>query len=321
THKTGSTTMASIFERFGYRRNLMFALPKLKHVFATNSFFSRKGVFARFHLHFDILDNHAVYYRPEMEKTVPNATYITILRDPVTQLESTFGYFEMAEGMGISKHPNPFEMFMQKPHFYYDTTKYTMKTRSRNGQLYDLGFINTKLFDNTSAILKKIDSLDKDFDLVLITEYFDESLILKKKQLCWSFDDIIYISNGIRSKSHRYTISDKLKSKIRQWNAGDVLLYNHFNRTLWQKIKDYGPTFQVDLEEFRRLEKEALNRCVDTKSLDRHDKREDKFILNPEHSGNYCQDFIRATAVDRNSLRRIAKTKKRTDRREKLVGR
>ncbi|XP_072025459.1 uncharacterized protein [Amphiura filiformis] len=193
THKTGSTTMASIFERFGYRRNLMFALPRSSHIFATNSFFSRKGVLplpqvlARSHPYFDILDNHAVYYRPEMEKTVPNATYITILRDPVTQLESAFGYFEMAKGMGISKHPNPFEMFMQKPHFYYDTTKYTMKTRSRNGQLYDLGFINTKLFNNTSAILKKIVSLDEEFHLVLITEYFDESLILMKKTTLLEF--------------------------------------------------------------------------------------------------------------------------------------
>ncbi|XP_072025683.1 uncharacterized protein [Amphiura filiformis] len=318
THKTGSTTMASIFERFGYRRNLMFALPRSKHYFSFSSFFSRKGVvplpqvLAISHPHFDILDNHAVYYRPEMEKTVPNATYITILRDPVTQLESSFGYFEMAKGMGISKHPNPLEMFMQNPHSYYDndTIKYNMKARSRNGQLYDLGFINTKLFDNTNAILKKIDSLDKEFHLVLITEYFDESLILMKKQLCWSFDDIIYISNGIRSKSHRFTISDKLKTKIRQWNAGDVLLYNHFNRTLWQKIKDYGPTFQADLEEFRRLEKEALNRCVDTKTLDRHDKREDKFILNPEHSGKYCQDLLRAdvpyTALLRKKMREIS---------------
>ncbi|XP_072022023.1 galactose-3-O-sulfotransferase 2-like [Amphiura filiformis] len=306
THKTGSTTMASIFERFGYRRNLIFALPRQKHVFK-NSFFNKKfaipipQVLAKSHPHFDILDNHAVYYRPEMEKTVPNATYITILRDPVYQLESTFGYFEMAKGMGISNYPNPFDTFMQNPHFYYNTTEYNAKWCSRNCQLHDLGFINTKLFDNITAILEKIDILDKEFDLVLLNEYFDESLILMRKQLCWNLDDIIYISNAIRSKSHRYTISDQLKKKIRQWNAGDVLLYNHFNKTLWQKIKEYGSTFQADLEEFRRLEKEAFNRCVDPNAFDRHDGRVDTFILNPKHSGSYCQDLLRAD-VDYTSL-------------------
>ena len=254
THKTGSTTMASIFERFGYRNRLIFALPRAKHVFATNSYFSRKGVIpmpsvlAKSHLHFDILDNHAIYHRPEMDKTVPNATYITILRDPVAQLESAFGYYEMAKGMGISNHTNPFETFMHRPLHYYKNTSYNFKTRSRNAQLYDLGLINTRLFDDKNAILRKIYSLDKELDLVLITEYFDESLILMKKLLCWSFDDILYISNGIRSKSHRFRISDDLKGRIRQWNAGDVLLYNHFNRTLWQKIEDYGPSFQADFK-------------------------------------------------------------------------
>ena len=332
THKTGSTTMASIFERYGYRRNLMFALPKAKHVFPT-TYFSKKGVIpipknlAKVHPGYDILDNHAVYNRPEMDKIVPNATYITIIRDPVSQLESAFGYFEMAKGMGVSNASNPFDKFMQNPYHYYNTTNYTMKLRSRNGQLFDLG-LPAKLMNDTDAMQAKVDALDKEFDLVLITEYFDESLILMKKLLCWSFDDILYISNGIRSKSHRFTLSEDLKRRIRLWNAGDVLLYNHFNQTFWKKVHDYGPSFWTDLEEFRRLERKAVDKCVDSNKVDTKDRREDKFVISPKHPGKYCQDLLRAdveyTGLLKHKLigvtnRVAAKKRNRQNERMKLI--
>ena len=299
THKTGSTTMTSIFERFGYRNNLTFALPKHRHGFDKSKNFSQAyvipipKVLAKSYPRFNILANHAIYNRPELDKTVPNATYITILRNPVTQLESAFGYFEMYKGLNISG-PNAFEIFMENIslYFYNTTFKYKQKIRSKNGQLFDLGF-NTKV-NNTDIIRRKIRTLDGEFDLVLITEYFDESLILMRKLLCWSYDDILYISAGVRSKSHRYSISKDLQQKIRQWNAGDVLLYDHFNKTFWRKIEQYGPTFQTDLKTFRELEKEAFHKCVDTSKINNKDKRVDKFVINPRNSGKYCRDLLRA---------------------------
>ncbi|XP_072027109.1 galactose-3-O-sulfotransferase 2-like isoform X2 [Amphiura filiformis] len=298
THKTGSTTVASIFQRFGYHRNLSFALPKTSHIFNNNNLFSRKFItpwpakFAKSHPHYDMLVNHAIYNRPELDRVIPNATYVTILRDPVPQLESAFGYFEMAKGMGLSKKQEPFEIFMNNPLHYYTTKDYNMKTRSRNGQLFDLGF-DPKLANDTKAIRAKIDTIDKEFDLVMITEYFDESLILLKKLLCWSFDDILYISNGIRSQSHRNTITDDLKKKIRLWNAGDVLLYNHFNETFWRKVKEYGSDFKTDLEKFRLLDTEVFNKCIDKDKVNTKDKRVDKYTLNPKQTGTYCQDIFR----------------------------
>ena len=299
THKTGSTTMASLFERFGYRNNLTFALPKYGHIFHNFNKFSQAyvipipKVLAKTYPRFNILTNHAIYNRPELEKTVPNATYVTILRDPVTQLESAFGYFQMYKGLNIYGS-NTFEIFMKNvSHYYYNATfKYKNKIRSKNGQLFDLGVNITD--NNTEIIRRKIRTLDEEFDLVLITEYFDESLILMKKILCWSFDDILYISAGVRSKSHRYSISEDLQRKIRQWNAGDVLLYNHFNKTLWRKIEEYGPTFQTDLNKFRKLEKEVFDKCVDSSNINSKDKREDKFVINPKNSGKYCQDLLRS---------------------------
>ena len=145
SHKTGSTTLASIFQRFGLVQKLLFALPKSKHIFSTTKLFSRKFVLPKptslAKRSFDILTNHAVYNRKEMDAVVPDAKYIAIVRDPVFQFESAFGYFEWANGMGLSNHLNPLETFMKDPLYYYTHKKYAGKRpRAKTASSTILGF-------------------------------------------------------------------------------------------------------------------------------------------------------------------------------------
>lgn len=55
--------------------------------------------------------------------------------------------------------------------------------------MFDLGFEN-KLFENRNAMTQYINYIENEFDLVLINEYFDESLILLRNLLCWDLQDI-----------------------------------------------------------------------------------------------------------------------------------
>ena len=299
SHKTGSTTMASIFQRYGYRHDLLFVLPKRSHIFSALNLFTREMVLPKPKMltnrSFDILTNHAVYNRKEMDAVVPNAKYITIVRDPVYQFESAFGYFEWAnKGMGLGQHPNPFEAFMMDPLYYYTTKNYRWKTASKNGQLYDFGIFPNSYKNMSEASLQaKIKQIDKEFDLVLLTEYFDESLILLKQLMCWEYDDIIYLSKGVRKDDHRYNISDEMKLKIRRWNAGDVLLYDHFNRTLWEKVAKYGLSFESDLAELRRLKQITTHKCVANDTVDTSDRRFYKLVSNQNQTDEYCNDLLR----------------------------
>ena len=302
SHKTGSTTVASIFQRFGYKHDLLFALPLThSHIFSTKDLFSRKSVvpmppsLLKDNRRYDILTNHAVYNRKEMDAVVPNAKYIAIVRDPVYQFESAFGYFEWAnKGMGLGQHPNPFEAFMMDPLYYYTTKNYRWKTASKNGQLYDFGIFPNSYKNMSEASLQaKIKQIDKEFDLVLLTEYFDESLILLKQLMCWEYDDIIYLSKGVRKDDHRYNISDEMKLKIRRWNAGDVLLYDHFNRTLWEKVAKYGLSFESDLAELRRLKQITTHKCVANDTVDTSDRRFYKLVSNQNQTDEYCNDLLR----------------------------
>ena len=39
--------------------------------------------------------------------------------------------------------------------------------------------------------------------MVLIMEYFDESLVLLKRELCWELDDVVYFKLNQRSKEYK----------------------------------------------------------------------------------------------------------------------
>ncbi|KAJ8046608.1 Galactosylceramide sulfotransferase [Holothuria leucospilota] len=291
TYKTASTTTASIFERYGYYRGMKFAVG-ITHVLSREKHFHRTNVlkFPLMDGTFDILCNHARYHRKEMDVVVPNATYITILRKPEDQLESAFGYFEMYKGMNITADKNAFKTFMKDPMRFYKDHKYNFWIISRNGQLFALGFDHTN-DENETEILAKIAQIDHDFHLVMLAEYYDESLILLKRLLCWNFEDILYFPVGIRSDSHRMAKDKSLIDKARKWNHGDVLLYEHFTKVFWSKVVEYGPSFKKDLQKFRNLNKAAFDACISLNHIDKKDGREFRLVL--KNKTDRCERIFR----------------------------
>ena len=55
-------------------------------------------------------------------------------------------------------------------------------TLIRNPSMYDLG-LDPKYFENRNAVMGYINYIEEEFDLGLINEYYDESLILLKLTL------------------------------------------------------------------------------------------------------------------------------------------
>ena len=129
--------------------------------------------------------------------------------------------------------------------------------------LFDLGFPETS-YDNTTLVQTYIENLATDFDLVMIMEHFDESLVLLKRILCWEVEDILYFKlNERRKEDQRVSdLNERSRTLIRQWNSADVKLYGHFNRTLWEKIGAEGPAFYEDLRVFREKNKARRETCL-----------------------------------------------------------
>uniref|UniRef100_A0A7M5V5D7 Uncharacterized protein n=1 Tax=Clytia hemisphaerica TaxID=252671 RepID=A0A7M5V5D7_9CNID len=94
THKTGSSTITNILNRYGEARNLNFVLPNIGSnrldwpwFFKNTSFYSLNGTEP------NILCNHARFNKQPMTDLMPNDTvYVTILRNPISQFESSFSY-------------------------------------------------------------------------------------------------------------------------------------------------------------------------------------------------------------------------------------
>ena len=272
THKTGSSTITNILNRYGESRELNFVLPKVGQnrlawpwYFQMDSFHPLNKTGRP-----NILCNHARYNRKVMQELMPNDTlYITILRDPVTQFESTFSYMTLDKILGMENTTDPLEKFFVDPQSVLVNYVLTQDLRInsdrlkliRNGMFYDLG-LESKDFDNTGRIRKAIEQLDGEFDLVMMKEYFDESLVLLKRLACLELDDLVYFNQNERKSNIRRTISDGLKAKILRWSFADVQLYNHYNKTFWKVLKRMGPDFWEEVKLLRYKNKIMRDICL-----------------------------------------------------------
>ena len=192
--------------------------------------------------------------------------YISVLRDPVTQFESSFYYFEFDRRFQLNTFPNPIEEFLKYPdeHLYNLTLILGDLPETMNliqsGMFYDFGYDFLDLEDD-SVIKNVLNKLESDFKLILIMEYFDESLVLLKKELCWDFDDILYIKQNQRLLK-RVNLTEETKQRIRDWNRADVMLYRHFNETFWKKIEKHGEEFWNEVQEFKERNAKFEETCA-----------------------------------------------------------
>ena len=115
---------------------------------------------------------------------------------------------------------------------------------------------------NMKLVESYIDKMEREFDLVMITEYFDESLILLKRLLCLEFQDIVYIK--LRSKKKKINFGKEVEKNILTWNRADAILYDHFNKTFWRKVREVGPSFDEELKTFRGINQEYQESCKST---------------------------------------------------------
>ncbi|XP_041452705.1 galactosylceramide sulfotransferase-like isoform X2 [Lytechinus variegatus] len=259
THKCSSSTMQNILFRWGENRNLSFALPKTGVYLGSPSPFSKMYVMESNNGQYNIIANHMVYNQKATEELMPSDTvYIALLRNPDTQYESMYNYYRFD-----GRYRVRLEQFLKRPRLYFESEPKVTKHVGRNPMLFDIGLDSRYMERDDPRITSYIQQLDQRFDIVLIAEYFKESLILLKDILCWSMDDIVFFNQNARSKTSVRPPTDAMKARIRAWNWGDSTLYQYFNRTLWQKIEAFGyDRMAREVAELDRKIEELSQRCI-----------------------------------------------------------
>ncbi|KAL4239153.1 galactose-3-O-sulfotransferase 1 [Mactra antiquata] len=205
---------------------------------------------------------------------MPNDTvFIASVRSPWEHFKSTYNYFAIGE---IGEVPNEdIRTYLNNISFYNDIYMSSEKNARRwcipdgfsitkNLQAHCLGlpvgFPNKDMdiSNDTGAIEKHIADIAEDFGMVIVVDYFAESLVLLKRTMCWSFKDIIYHhsnAGNYKSGSMKHLKPEgPLFEVYRKWSNADFILFEHFNNTLWKKIRAEGPDIYDEIEQFRLIQ-------------------------------------------------------------------
>ncbi|XP_017282479.1 galactose-3-O-sulfotransferase 4 isoform X2 [Kryptolebias marmoratus] len=290
THKTASSTVLNMLYRFGDEHNLRFALPlgyQLGYPLPFNTH-RVKGYRGPRAIEFHIMGNHMRFNKPEVEKVMPADTfYFSIIRDPVALAESSFAYykevapaFRKAKGLGD---------FADDPRKYYDP-RLRNNHYAKNLLWFDFGLDHNANFSLALA-RRGEDLIRKTFKLILVSEYFDQSMILLRHALCWPLDAVVSFSLNARQQKPsgsggmsgswvgkaaagvgfkgvnqqakgppNLSLTENQREKLRQWNSLDWYLYRAFNRTFWEDVDRFGRTQMEREVALLRMRREDLAR-------------------------------------------------------------
>ncbi|XP_012869689.1 PREDICTED: galactosylceramide sulfotransferase isoform X1 [Dipodomys ordii] len=265
THKTGSSTLLNILFRFGEKHGLRFAFPKGRNDFGYPGWFARDLVRGyKPGACFNIIANHMRFQYDEVRALVPpDATFITVLRDPARLFESSFHYFGAVVPLTWTlPGPDKLTSFLRDPDRYYDPAAINAHYL-RNLLAFDLG-LDSGLEAGSARVPELLAQLERRFHLVLLQEYFDESLVLLKDLLCWRLEDVLYFKLNARRRSAVPRLSGSLYQRATAWNGLDALLYRHFNHSFWRRVDGFGRQRMArEVAALRRANERLRRICID----------------------------------------------------------
>ncbi|XP_059164093.1 galactose-3-O-sulfotransferase 2-like [Physella acuta] len=277
-HKAGSSTVATLLQRFGIVHGLNFALPNRPFHDKFYNYITRPGeILTRDSVvplppgkQYNILLNHAIYNRTAFRQLMPeNTVYLTILREPFQQFVSAFEYYNMASYFSsmvpsVRNASNPISLYLSDPHAFEGES--TLFSYIRNKQSEDLG-LTRAAYDSPLVLNSSINIIDREFLLVMIVERLDESLLLLKRELCWSVKDILYISKNANTKKAKRSFTPSDHDNHRKLNHPDYALYGHFLKVLENKLDAQSADFFSELKQFQFLLKGVKQACLTTASF------------------------------------------------------
>ena len=250
THKTASTSLGSILFRFGARHGRRFLIGDEHYTQLRDADTFRLG--GHMHINHHVLetltpDQIGAFY----SRFIPNPTFISIVRHPRERYLSAYKYFwEPFYG-------NKFNIFLGDQRYI-------------NQQSRDFGIHNATVMNNFLApggFLSKMGP-------VLITERFDESLVLMKRAFGWEMHDLLYIRlldscNSLRNHAGKLVKCDPpseaqlpaYSARIDQNNDLDTILYDVMVKRHEDEVRKQDSSFAEEVELLKRLREKLSDYC------------------------------------------------------------
>ncbi|TRY70382.1 hypothetical protein TCAL_08905 [Tigriopus californicus] len=231
----------NIFLRYAYGHDLNVALPRVGNHVGRNRPFHRSVLWDTpwdaINMTYNFYCLHGIWNFDEVNLLMgPGTKYITILRDPIELFISMWDYVNFSKSYKVTLEEYALS---NKTGLLKD--RKNVAHLGQNQMLLDSG-VPGRLLNDQKTILDKINELDRTFDLVMIAEHYNESVILLKDLLCWDYKDVASLKMNSRKKSAKSTLSAKAREALKEYLAGDYMLYNHFLTKFKYSRRKFGET-------------------------------------------------------------------------------
>ncbi|XP_054712861.1 galactosylceramide sulfotransferase-like [Uloborus diversus] len=279
THKCAGSSIQNILMRYGDNHNLTFVLPKDGNYLGHPEYFNKAMVAWPRLPSYNILAHHTRFSYYDIRSLMPwNSIYITIVRDPVEIFESSYAYYGLDKFFGEDIHS--FIRKLPKDSEKVANRRYREKF-GVNQMMFDLG-ADPKIFNNDFSILRYISKLDSWFDLVLVADRMDESLVLLRNLLCWDIDDVVTFKLNARNPKFKSKLNDNEKAKLRAFNRADDLLYKHFLEKFKRQIDAFDKQrLSAEIAELNRKTQNWYDLCVKGEKAITTPSSKPKYYYNP----------------------------------------
>ncbi|XP_076033026.1 galactosylceramide sulfotransferase-like [Oratosquilla oratoria] len=294
THKCASSAIQNILFRYAFHQNLRLPLPSRSNYFGGPVAFHASMVkdtqwdgFG-----YNIFATHTKWNHEQVAAIMPKDTiYISIVRDPVELFESLFNYAKLSKVTRLS-----LEQYMVRVNKRFPRQSGFLGI---NQMAWDFG-LPKSMMENVTAARELVADVDTMFDLVMVAERMDESLVLLKNLLCWTWEDVVVLKVNARKKDFKTEINPKLRKLMKSKLEIDYLLYDHFYAKFDDLVDQFGRDRMArELEELNTATMEVLVKCdfqkKDAGTMHGPNKPWSRLVQGYETHGSdeTCGDFIR----------------------------
>ena len=271
-HKAAGTTVMNVIFRFAYRRQLNVMLPRTSNALsqAKKIWRHKSIVLPPGKSRFNVLCNHVVFNEDEVKESLyPNAVYVGIIREPLELTVSSFNYYRYVFHVKyLTKIPGkyPLKTYFKSP-MKWEPASFS-RSFTHNRISFDFGMDDTGLRGNNKSIEEYIAYINRTFDLIMICERFDESMVLLKRLMNWDLTDVIYLRNNVfpkklkpRRQQQLRLLSENEKQTHRLLNLADYRMYDYFSKEFQTKVNSAGTTFRFEVAAFKYLQHKVNEYC------------------------------------------------------------
>ncbi|WAR06094.1 G3ST3-like protein [Mya arenaria] len=272
-HKTASSTAQNVFLRFGDARNLTFVLAHTKGesgwlnvISYTNTLTTSNVVPPPRGRHFDLLCCHVIYNRRSFEAMLPKDTfYVGIVREPVSRFQSAVKYFSPRFILKIPGE-NPLETYAKDPVKYEPIDPKTSFTNNRMALEFGFPmalFPGKSLNGSKFEIKKYLEKLDKEFNFIIISEMFEESMVMMKRILNWGTKDILYVDKNVAQGklNTRKLLPGSAKDSLQRFLYLDTALYDFAVKRFKRQVASEGDDFNDEVASFKTIQASVRQFC------------------------------------------------------------